>query len=189
MNAFVGTGDRRTAAQRTRTHPLAHALASSLTALALAACGAGGTASPTSCDGISSDLGGCDPDRPSYSGQTCAEIGREYGAQVSERSLEIYGGPEDPEESRSVRGWQLNVVALQLANKRLRDLGIVDECGADEFMAAAEHEFTSEFREQAGEYLYDGPPLPFDAWRAETLALVRGLIDQEGDAPYDGADG
>jgi hypothetical protein len=176
----------RAIARRLSRPQFAIALGAAVVAVALAACGGFGSPSPTTCDGISSEFGGCDTDRPTFVGETCAEIGREYGAQISAGSLEIYNGPEDPEESRAVRAGQLNVVALSLANKRLRDLGIVDECEAEEFMAAAEPEFAPEFKEQAGVYLYDGPPLPYTEWRAETLDLIRGLIDQEEDLPYGG---
>ena len=157
-------------------------------ALALIACGAPGDPSPTTCDGISSEIGGCDEDRPAYAGETCEEVGREYGAQLSRRSLELFNGPEDPEESRAVRAWQLNILTAQLANKHLRDHGIVDECEADVFLAAAEAEFSPEFRDQAGTYLFDGPPVSYAEWRAEILDLISGFIDQEEDVPYDETD-
>jgi hypothetical protein len=158
-----------------------------LGAALLVGCGATAPPSPTICDGISSEMGGCDPDRPIYAGETCEEIGREYGTQVDRLSLAIFNGPDDPEGSSAVRFRQVNTVAAVLANKRLRDLGIVDECDADEFMAAAEQQFSMEFHDQAGIYLYDGPPQPYEAWRAETYDLIAGLIDEEEDLPYAGA--
>ena len=144
-----------------------------------------GQPAPTTCDGISSELGGCDADRPAFSGETCEEIGREFGTQLDAKSLEIYNGPEDPEESKSVRAWHVTVTAISLANKRLRDLDIVGECDAGDFMAAAEPAFSEELVDKAGTYLFDNEPHTYAEWRAEVMKYLQ-VIDQVEDLPYGG---
>ncbi len=65
--------------------------------LIASACGSVGGSSPSSpriCDGFSEEVGGCDPDRPSFQAMTCEGLGREAGQQLDERLLALYAGPE-----------------------------------------------------------------------------------------------
>ena len=68
------------------------------------------------------------------------------------------------------------------ANLHLRRIGIIAQCGVDEFMAAAETQFSAELKVEAGTYLADGPPVAY----AVSLDWVRSfatIIDMEEDAP------
>jgi hypothetical protein len=145
----------------------------------LTGCGLAATPAPTTCDGIDSEVGGCDPDRPRYSGDTCAEVGREAGQFLNDRLLLIYRGPEAVGgESRAVRGGQMMSLIVSLANLHLRQRGIIAECGVDEFMAAAQGSLSDELKQIAGTYLYDGDPVPFEQWLTELRNLLS-IIDME----------
>ena len=151
-----------------------------LTAI-LAGCALSRAGSPTSssCDGIDAQLGGCDANRPTFAGADCQAVGRETGRQLNDRLLAIYRGPEAVgNESRAVRASHVMTVTTSLANAYLRQIGIIKKCGVDEFMAAAQTEFSSDFKTLAGTYLNDGPPVTFDEWLAEWRSVVR-IIDME----------
>ncbi|MDQ2964233.1 MAG: hypothetical protein M3R57_00060 [Chloroflexota bacterium] len=150
-------------------------------ALVFAACGVGAAPTETFCDGISSQLGGCDPDRPKFSGTTCDEVAREFGREIDTRLLAIYRGSESREESKAVRVAHMTSVAAVLANLHLRRLGLIKECTAPAFLDVAEQQFSDELRAHAGEVLYDGPPVPYAEWRKALLGMLI-ILDQEEDA-------
>lgn len=141
----------------------------------------GPPASPTYCDGISSEVGGCAPDRPAFAGQTCAEVAQEFGRQLDARLVAIYNGPESKVGSKAVRAGHYTSVAASLANLRLRRLGLIKECSAPAFVAEAERLFSPELRSHAGELLHDGQPVSYAEWRV-TLVDLMSIIDMEEDA-------
>jgi hypothetical protein len=137
---------------------------------------------PSFCDGISSAVGGCDPDRPTFAGTSCEAIAHEFGEQLDRRLVAIHGGPEDPEASKAVRAQHFTTVAASLANNHIREIGLIKECSAEPFVAEAETRFSADLRDHAGELLADGDPVPYDQWRDELLDLMA-LIDLEEDGP------
>ncbi len=150
-------------------------------AVIVAGCGlsVGGSPTSSSCDGIDAQLGGCDPNRPSFTGIDCDSVGRETGRQLNDRLLTIYRGPEVVgNETRAIRANHVMTVTTSLANAYLRKIGIIKACGVDEFIAAAESEFSSDFRNLAGTYLNDGPPMTFEDWLVEWRSVVA-IIDME----------
>lgn len=152
-------------------------------AASLAGCQVGATETPSFCDGIDGAMGGCAPDRPTFSGTTCAAVGIEFGKQVNDRLLPIFSGPDSVnQESRAVRATQVASVAISLANLHLRRIGIIATCGVDEFMTAAETQFSDEFKAQAGSYRDDGPPVSYEKYLAALRGLVS-IIDAEESAP------
>jgi hypothetical protein len=75
----------------------------------------------------------------------------------------------------------------QLANYRLRDLGLIANCGADEFYAAGSEEFSEEFRTKAPSYLFDvqyenEEAVSFQQWEEDVGKTVE-MIDQDEDQP------
>lgn len=154
----------------------------------LAGCGIGdlGTSpSPEVCNGISAEVGGCDADLPTYAGIDCEAVGREFGPQYGERALRIFDGPAIVDgNARSVQLFHAAVVSVQLANKHLRDNGLVADCEADTFLAAAEETLPAGFRERIGDFLYEETrQSSYAEWRADMLRLLA-VIDQEEELPY-----
>lgn len=138
-----------------------------------------GSAGDSSCDGIDAQLGGCDANLPVFVGTTCEAVGSETGRELNDRLLAVYHGPEEANDaSRAVRAHQVMTVTTSLANAHLRSIGIIAECGLDEFVAAGESQFSPEFKELAGVYLNDGPPATFEDWLAEWRSVAR-MIDME----------
>ena len=138
---------------------------------------------PEVCDGVSRGTGGCDPDQPEFTADTCAGVAREFGIQLEERSLPIMDGPAVVNgEGRAVRLLHLNGLMTARVDRYLRRAGLVDDCGTDEFLIAAEAEFSDDFKRRAGEYLYDGQSRPYTEWRAE-LRQFLSVIDQDEDVP------
>lgn len=127
--------------------------------LALSACGmlGIGNAEPSACDGISSTVGGCDADRPVFSGTTCDAVAEELGVQLNDQLLEIVNGPERSDESKATRVRHRESLAVSLANNHLREMGLIRDCGVDGFLAVSEQQFSDEFRMVIGQYAWDGP--------------------------------
>jgi hypothetical protein len=148
----------------------------------LGACGlvAGSTPTPAICDGISAEMGGCSPDRPTFSGTTCEAVGVEFGRQFDKAAVAIIEGPEDTEESKAVRIGNAMSTTASLANSHLRRVGLIKECSASDFLAAAEPEFSDTLRARAGEFLYDGTTVDYATWRTGLLDLLS-IIDMEED--------
>jgi hypothetical protein len=135
------------------------------------------------CDGIDADVGGCASDRPTFSTTTCAGVGTEFGEQLDARLRPIFQGPADVGgESRAIRAGHTISLTLSLANLHLRRSGIIAQCDADEFIAAAEAQFSAELKRDAGSYLADGPAVSYEVW-LDTLKSMATIIDMEEDVP------
>lgn len=149
----------------------------------VAGCGANHEPTPSFCDGIDARIGGCDPDRPRYTGTTCTEVGGEFGRQLDARLVAIYRGPDVVNgESKAVRAANVTGVALSLANLHLRRLGLIRDCDAREFIAAAAALFSPDVQAEAGKYLYDGVTVTYAEWLSN-LESMASILDQLEDAP------
>jgi hypothetical protein len=138
------------------------------------------------CDGISAELGGCAPDKASFTATDCDGIAREFGAQLEARILAIAEGPESSEESKATRVGNVVVVTSQLANLHVRRSGLIKECTASAFVDAADSAFTPEFRNVVGRYLHDGPAVDYATWRA-SLSQELSILDRDEDVPVSSA--
>lgn len=158
--------------------------------VATAGCGLGqapdAEPSPSYCDGVSTEVGGCDADRPTFTGRTCSEVAKEFGLQLDRRLVEIHTGPDSATASKAVRAGHYTSVAASLANLQLRRAGQIKECSAGAFVNEAESVFSSELRAHAGELLHDGDPVTYLAWR-KTIVDMMSIIDMEEDAPLPSA--
>jgi hypothetical protein len=143
------------------------------------ACTPGRASSPTPspCDGISAEIGGCDPDRPTFSGTTCAEVGAEWGETVDRRILAVIDGPRDVGgKAKSVRISDAMVLAFVLSTLHLDTLGQLSGCTADEYFAAAEPEFTPDLKARIVDALYDGDPVAtYDQFIFEVKRVLKPL--------------
>lgn len=151
------------------------------TLMALAACSTvPETPTPSICDGIGADIGGCRSDLPVFEGEDCAAIGREFGAYLNDETLAIVQGPSDVDgEARSVRLKQAMTLMASLANTQLDALGLRSACDAPQFLAAAEPEFSDELRATVGDALFDGQPAAtYQEWFADVERSVS-VIDTE----------
>lgn len=148
-----------------------------MAAVLLAACsGAPPSEAPANsfCNDISAEVGGCDPDAPSFTGETCDELAAEWGREVDRRLSEIIeGGDVIDGEHRSVRAHKALVLPTLLVSARIRELGLTPPCDADAFASSAESTFGDTLRKGVGGVLYDGDPqVTYEQWRAE---MVRAL--------------
>ena len=136
------------------------------------------------CSGVPRDMGGCEPNQPTFAGVTCAEVGREFGSEVDRRGLDIIAGPQIVAgQSRASRMIVMTVLVTARANQYLRAQGLVAECGVDEFVAAAESQLSEPFKERVGAYLYDGSPRPYGEWLENLRRTVR-VIDMGENEPF-----
>ncbi len=146
-----------------------------------------GEPSPPFCDGIDAELGGCDADRPTFSGETCSAVGEEFGRQLSERAIAIFDGPQTVDgNDRTARLTHVMVLHVQLANKYLRDSGQAVECDVPEFVESAVTAFSPEFKERVGANAFHGQTISFDEW-LEDLTRFLIVIDEDEGAPYEPA--
>lgn len=138
------------------------------------------TPSASICDGVDSQMGGCDEQQPSFAATDCAGVGREFGALLDDRARDIIEGPEVVDgEARSVRLRQAMALLSGRANDYLRETGLHAGCDVPEFLAAAEAEFSPQLTDGVGGALYDSaPPATYEEWRSE-LVLMLGVIDAE----------
>lgn len=141
---------------------------------------------PDSCRGISREFGGCNPNLAPYTATTCVGIAKEWGQFVEEAGMRVMeGGP--PGSGRAAQVTNERWTITQLANYRLRDLGLVADCGAGEFYAAGSREFSEEFQELAPRYLFDvqfegEEAVTFEQWEDDVKRAVY-MIDQNEDHP------
>lgn len=151
----------------------------------LTSCGlTAGEPTPAFCDGIDAELGGCDPDRPEFSGETCADVGEEFGRQLSERGVRIFDGPQAVDgNDRTSQLIHVVVLHIQLANKHLRDTGQAVDCDVPEFLEKAVDAFSPEFKEQVGANAFHGETVTFEEW-LEDLKRFLVVIDENEEAPY-----
>lgn len=131
------------------------------------------------CDGIPRDLGGCEADQPRFTGTDCGAVGREFGAELDRRVLAIIDGPALVNgESQAVRVTSAIGLVSARANQHLRRNGLVDDCGVDEFLDAAETAFSDRLRADVGSYLYDDQTEhTYEEW-LETVRRFVVVIDQ-----------
>jgi hypothetical protein len=140
----------------------------------------GDSPSASICAGVDAQMGGCDEQQPEFAATDCSGVGREFGAYLDDRTLQVIEGPDAVGgEARSVRLRQAMVLLSARANDYLRELGLHASCDVPEFVTAAEAEFSPELREGVGDALYDGaPPATYEDWKSE-LQLMLGVIDAE----------
>jgi hypothetical protein len=138
------------------------------------------------CRGVQRESGGCDPNQPAFVGETCTEVGREYGKQLDDRMVEVINGPAISQgKARSSRALDVTVLVTARANEYLRNSGMVAACDADEFLSAAEPVFSMTLKENAGALLSEFEEHDYEDWFADLREAVL-VIDTEEDQPFDG---
>lgn len=138
---------------------------------------------PEICDNVHRGLGGCDDDQPQFSGTTCDDVGREFGTQLDARVVKILDGPDVVDhERKSARISSTEFLLVTRANQHLRRVGIVQECGLEDFLAAAEPVFSEKLRAQVGNYLFEFEEHTYDEWLANLRKTLR-AIDMDEDEP------
>lgn len=131
---------------------------------------------PAICNGIDRQLGGCDTDQPVFNGSTCEAVGIEFGDQLDQRIVKILGGPDVVNgERKSVRISAAEFLLTGRANQHLREIGIIAECGADHFLAAAERRFSDTLRAEVGDYLSEFEHHSYADWRADLRKTLRAI--------------
>ncbi len=137
-----------------------------LLASLLAVSGCQGVLGPTTtpgaslCNGIPSDIGGCAPDRPSYTATTCEGLAEQWGAEVDRRVVAIINGPANADgKQRSVRLTEAIRLSSILAGMRMIELGIHESCDVANFLPIGKQQFSEELKAGIGGVLYDGDPV------------------------------
>lgn len=136
------------------------------------------TPAPSSCDGISSEIGGCDSGLPSFAGTTCEEVGAEWGQAVDTGIRAVIAEPPVVDgKQKSARISDVMVLAFVRATKHMEATGQLASCRAADFLDAATPAFSDELKAGIGAALYDGSP---DATYEQFLAEVQNVIKQLG---------
>jgi hypothetical protein len=149
-----------------------------LAASFVSACGfVSASPSPSSCNGVSAEAGGCRSDLPVFDGTTCSEVGKEWGQVVDGSALAVIDGPAVADgQQRSARIGNELALAFVTAAGRLEQLGLVGKCNAADFLAAAQAEFIQDLKDRVGGALYDGEPVAtYDQFLAVVQNAVRTL--------------
>jgi hypothetical protein len=149
-----------------------------LSAALASGCGiVSGTPAPSSCDGISSGLGGCAAGQPSFAGTTCAEVGAEWGQAVDAGIRAVIAGPPTADgKQRSARISDVMVLAFVRASQQLQTAGRLEGCSSADFLSAATPAFSADLKRGIGSALYDGSPeATFEQFLAEVQNVIRGL--------------
>ena len=133
---------------------------------------------PSSCDGISSEVGGCDSGQPSFTGTTCNEVGAEWGEAIDTGIRAVIAEPPMVDgKQRSSRISDVMVLAFVRASKQLQATGQLESCTAADFLDAATPAFSDELKQGIGAALYDGSP---NATYEQFLSEVQNVIRQLG---------
>lgn len=137
------------------------------------------------CDGLPREIGACAGNRPTYAGATCDSVGSEWGAQLNERVEDaLDGSVQRRGASDSVLLLDAEILTIQLANKHLRDTGLIADCDANDFLRVAESQFSDRARSEVGRIMYEGSPIVgYDDWLARLQGHVE-LIFSDRSSPY-----
>jgi len=165
------------------THRLWGAATASVLACLAAGCGLGFGASPDPmevCDGVTRSVGGCDPDQPTFAGQSCDAVAEEFGRQLDARLVPILAGNDVVDgEHKSVRMAHFQALLVTRANLHLQTAGIDLRCPAEAFLGVAERHFSDDLRSKAGTYLFGtGEPRAYEDWRADLLRTLSAVEDE-----------
>src|SRR6478672_2519088 len=93
------------------------------------------SAAPTStvCAGVSSEAGGCSPDRHTFTSSTCVALAVEWAQVVDKAVVAILDGPEVVDgNAKSVQLRQAVLLATLDVNARLRELDLQATCDVPE---------------------------------------------------------
>ena len=139
------------------------------------------TPSPTVCDGISSEVGGCTANRHTFTGDTCQDLAREWATVLDEGVVGVLRGPAAVgDQGRGVLLHQVLIITTVDMNTRLEELGLRNTCDLAEFMATAEPVFSAELRAGVGDAMYDGlPPASYEEWLADVQKTASIISDGE----------
>ncbi len=132
---------------------------------------------PSICNGVSSDIGGCDPDLPTYTGTTCRQLSAEYAGMLEREMLAVLAQPaEVGGEARSVRSFHREVLLTSRLTDRMLELDLIPICDLPDFMLEVDATFSDEFKTRVGALVNDGaPPNTYNDWRTELLRLLSGI--------------
>jgi hypothetical protein len=135
------------------------------------------TPAPTSCNGISSEMGGCDPGLPTFTGTTCDQLADEFGPAMDAAVMKVINGPRELNgERQSVRLTSANIVNTTLATNRMVELGIIEDCKMPAFLDRASLGFSPELKTRVGSVVYDNdPPVGYADWIAILTRIMGGI--------------
>jgi hypothetical protein len=136
-----------------------------------------GTPTPTTCNGISSELGGCAADLPTFTGTSCDQLADEFGPAMDAAVMKVIHGPKEANgERQSVRLTSANIVITTLATNRMIELGIIEDCKMPAFLDRAALGFSPELKSQVGTVVYDNdPPAGYGDWIAILTRIMGGI--------------
>ncbi len=134
--------------------------------------------SPTVCDDVSSEMGGCTTERHEYVGATCVAVATEWGGVMDRLVLAVINGPESVNnEARSSRLRQVIGIAAIDMDQHLEFLDPPVSCDLEEVLATGEQAFSDELRAGVGGAMYDGDPVvPYEEW-LDDVRSVLGVIE------------
>ena len=150
--------------------------------MSIASCNPIGQApTPTVCDGVSSEAGGCNPGRHVFTASTCADLAEEWATALDSAVVALLQSPPVvDQQGRGVRIKQAMVIISVDLNERLRTLGLRASCDVPEVVGIGEPLFSPALRAGVGNAMYDGdPPATYDEWRADLLRSLQVIDDEE----------
>lgn len=156
-----------------------------LAVLILSACNPLAGTQPTSCDGITSEVGGCDADRPSFTATTCDGLAVEFGKQLNDRLVPVFTGPSIVRgNARSAQIVHAESLVASLANLHLRQIGAPRTCDLDAFLSVAEGQFSDELKAKVGQFAYEGVLIiTYERWLAELREIVGAIGEPTASPP------
>lgn len=162
----------------TRLAMLAGTLAIAVVIASCSNVGSASTPSPTVCDDVSSDAGGCSTERYRYVGTTCGEVAAEWGAFMDRLVLGVINGPQSVNnEARSSRLRQVIGIAAIDLDRHLESLKPAVRCSIEDVLAVGEEAFSDELRAGVGGAMYDGEPaVSYEEW-LDDVRSVLGVLE------------
>jgi hypothetical protein len=135
--------------------------------------------SPSVCDGVSSELGGCTANRHTFTSDSCNDLAREWATVLNDGVVAVLRGPSEVgDQARSVLLKQVVVITTVDLNARLAELGLRNTCDLQEFIATAEPVFSAELRTGVGDAMYDGlSPATYEEWLADVKQVTSIIED------------
>jgi len=137
--------------------------------------------SPTVCDGVTSEAGGCTTERHDFTGTTCVDLAKEWGQLLDRQVVAIIEGPGDVGgNAKSVRLKQAVVIASVDMNERMRELSLRSDCNVEMVLSVAEPRFSEALRSGVGSVMFDGnPSVGYDDWITDVRKSLQVIDDED----------
>lgn len=130
------------------------------------------------CDAIPAAIGGCDPVQPAFTATNCADLGRQFGQEVSKRLQTVIDGPEVVNgEAKSARMTSVQLLVIGRTRQYLERAG-GPRCTVDDLVSGIRSAVPPTLKDAAAKAWWGFNPGTFDTWLDQVAPMIDRVIVQ-----------